>query len=124
MEDGRGKEKLGADLTASAYVEAADPTATIRILLGGKEGTIGLMPPVAAMFNDEQIASALTFIRRSWGHNAPAVDPLNVMEIRGLTRDRTTPWTDTELQQTGRGGGRRGGGPGAAGGRRGGPPSP
>ncbi len=86
QEDGRGKEKLGANLVGSAYVTAADPTAPIRILLSGKEGPIGLMPPLGPAMNDEQIASILTFVRRSFGHTAPAVDPLNVMEVRGLTR--------------------------------------
>ena len=48
QEDGRGKDKLGANLVDSAFVTAADPSSTIRILVGGKEGTIGLMPPLAA----------------------------------------------------------------------------
>jgi mono/diheme cytochrome c family protein len=116
MEDGRGRENLGANLVTSTYVASADPTAAIRVLLSGKEGPIGLMPPVA--MTDEQIASALTYVRRAWGNTAPAVDPLNVMEIRGLTRDRNRPWTDAELQASGRGG--RGGGRGGRGGGRGG----
>jgi mono/diheme cytochrome c family protein len=117
QEDGRGREKVGANLVGSAYTTSADPTASIRILLAGKEGQIGLMPPVGPSMNDEQIASALTFVRRSWGNAAPAVDPLNVMEVRGLTRTRNRPWTDAELQPApGRGGGGgRGGGRGAAG---------
>jgi hypothetical protein len=66
------------------------------------------MPPLGPALNDEQIAAALTYIRRAWGHTASPVDPLNVMEVRGLTKGRTKPWTDQELQATGRGG--RGGG--------------
>lgn len=108
QDDGRGKEKLGANLVDSAFVNAPDPTATIRILIGGKEGAIGLMPPLGPALSDEQIASALTYIRRAWGHTAAPVDPLNVMEVRGLTKGRTKPWTNEELQATGRGG--RGGG--------------
>ena len=108
QEDGRGKEKLGGNLVDSAYVTAPDATAMIRILLGGKEGPIGLMPPLGPTLNDEQIASALTYIRRAWGHTGAAVDPLNVMEVRGLSKGRTKPWSDQELQAAGRGG--RGGG--------------
>ena len=104
QEDGRGKEKLGANLVDSPFVNAADPSASIRILIGGKEGTIGLMPPLGPAFNDEQVAAALTYIRRAWGHTATAVDPLNVMEVRGLSKGRTKPWTDPELQAAGRGG--------------------
>lgn len=107
-DDGRGKEKLGGDLVNSAFVNAADAAAMIRILLGGKEGPIGLMPPLGAALSDDDIASTLTYVRRAWGHTGTAVEPLNVMEVRGLSKGRTKPWTDQELQATGRGG--RGGG--------------
>jgi mono/diheme cytochrome c family protein/glucose/arabinose dehydrogenase len=108
QEDGRGKDKLGANLVDSPFVSAADAAASIRILVGGKEGPIGLMPPLGPALSDEQIAAALTYIRRAWGHTGAAVDPLNVMEVRGLSKGRTKPWTDQELQAAGRGG--RGGG--------------
>ena len=67
---------------------AADASASIRILVGGKEGPIGLMPPLGPAFSDEQVAAALTYIRRAWGHTGAAVDPLNVMEVRGLSKGR------------------------------------
>jgi mono/diheme cytochrome c family protein/glucose/arabinose dehydrogenase len=108
QEDGRGKEKLGANLVDSPFVTGADAAASIRILVGGKEGPIGLMPPLGPALTDEQIAAALTYVRRAWGHTAAPVDPLNVMEVRGLSKGRTKPWTDQELQAAGRGG--RGGG--------------
>ncbi|HET7695701.1 MAG TPA: c-type cytochrome [Vicinamibacterales bacterium] len=108
QEDGRGKDKLGANLVESAYVNAADPAATIRIMVGGKEGSIGLMPPLGPAMTDEDIAAALTYVRRAWGHTAPPVDPLNVMEIRALSKGRTRPWTDQELEAAGRGRGRGG----------------
>jgi mono/diheme cytochrome c family protein len=108
QDDGRGKEKLGGNLVDSAFVNAPNPEATIRILLAGKEGQIGLMPPLGASLTDEQIASALTYVRRAWGHTAAPVEPLNVMEVRSLTKGRTKPWTNEELQAAGRGG--RGGG--------------
>jgi mono/diheme cytochrome c family protein len=110
QEDGKGKEHLGGNLVDSQFVNAANAEATIRILLAGKEGKIGLMPPLGPSLSDEQIASALTFIRRSWGHTASAVEPLNVMETRSLTKSRTKPWTDEELQQATAGRGGRGGG--------------
>jgi len=37
QEDGRGKEKLGANLVDSPYATAADSSGMIRILVGGKE---------------------------------------------------------------------------------------
>jgi mono/diheme cytochrome c family protein/glucose/arabinose dehydrogenase len=108
QEDGRGKDKLGANLVDSPFVNAVDAAASIRILVGGKEGAIGLMPPLGPSMSDEEIAATVTYIRRAWGHTASAVDPLNVMEIRALSRGRVKPWTDQELQATGRG--NRGGG--------------
>jgi mono/diheme cytochrome c family protein/glucose/arabinose dehydrogenase len=108
QEDGRGKDKLGADLIDSPFVNAADASASIRILLGGKEGAIGLMPPLGPSMSDADIAATVTYIRRAWGHTGSAVDPLNVMELRALSKGRAKPWTDQELQAAGRG--NRGGG--------------
>ena len=107
--DGKGKDKLAGNLVESRYVNGPDPGAATRILLAGKEGTIGLMPPLGFALNDEQIASVLTYVRREWGHTASPVAPEDVREVRGLTKTRTRPWTDAELQ-AGRGGGRGRGG--------------
>jgi mono/diheme cytochrome c family protein len=108
--DGRGKEKMAPSLVDSRYVMAPDAGAAARVLLAGKEGSIGLMPSLGGALDDEQIASVLTYIRREWGHTGSAVAPEDVQEIRGLTRTRTRPWTDAELPVGGRGG--RGGGRG------------
>ena len=108
QEDGRGKEKLGANLVDSPYATAADSSGMIRILVGGKEGPIGLMPPLGAALTDEQIAAAITYVRRSWGHTGSAIDPLNVMEVRGLSKGRVKPWTDDELKAAAARGGRGG----------------
>ena len=106
--DGRGREKMAPALVGSRYVISQDAGNAARILLGGKEGPIGLMPPLASALSDDQIAAVLTYIRREWGHTAPAVGADEVREIRGLTKTRSRPWTDAELPQ-GRGG--RAGGP-------------
>ena len=116
QEDGKGKDKIGANLVDSPYVKNTDPNAIIRVLLSGKEGSIGLMPPVGATYSDEQIASVLTFVRRSWGNTAPPVDSLSVLEVRGLTKARNKPWTDDELKQVG-GRGRGNAGRGGRGGQ-------
>ena len=106
QEDGKGKDKIGANLVDSPYVKNSDPNAIIRVLLAGKEGPIGLMPPVGATYSDDQIAAVLTFVRRSWGNTAPPVDSMSVLEVRGLTKTRNKPWTDDELKQVGGRGGR------------------
>ena len=100
--DGRGKEKLAPNLLESRYT-TGDAGAPIRVLLAGKEGPVGLMPPLGSALNDDQVASVLTYVRREWGNSGSPVDPDDVTEIRGMTKTRTRPWTDAELQ-TGRGG--------------------
>jgi len=115
QEDGKGKDKMGANLVDSPYVKSVDPNAIIRVLLSGKEGTIGLMPPVGATYSDDQIAAVLTFVRRSWGNTAPPVDSMSVLEVRGLTKARNKPWTDDELKQVGGRGGRGNAGRGRGG---------
>jgi mono/diheme cytochrome c family protein len=106
--DGRGKDKIAPSLVDSQYVTGLDAGVSARILLAGKEGAIGLMPPLGGSLTDDQIASVLTYIRREWGHTASPVEPEDVREIRGLTKTRTRPWTDPELQAV-RGGPGRGG---------------
>jgi mono/diheme cytochrome c family protein len=101
--DGRGREKLAPTLVESRYSAGPDAGAAIRILLAGKEGAMGLMPPLGTSLDDEQIAAVLTYVRREWRNSGSAVSPEDVREIRGLTKSRSRPWTDAELQ-TGRGG--------------------
>ena len=109
--DGQGREKIAPSLVNSRYVIAADAGVSARIVLSGKEGSVGLMPPLGASLTDEQIAGVLTYIRREWGHTASAVAPDDVKEIRGMTASRTRPWTEDEISRlTGRGGGRGRGG--------------
>jgi mono/diheme cytochrome c family protein/glucose/arabinose dehydrogenase len=94
--DGRGQEKLAPSLVDSALA-VARPEITTRILLNGKEGSIGLMPPVGQSFTDDQVAAVLTYVRREWGQTGTPVDPALVKQIRALTADRTRPWTNAEL---------------------------
>jgi mono/diheme cytochrome c family protein/glucose/arabinose dehydrogenase len=106
--DGRGKEKIAPPLVESRYTSGPDGGAATRILLAGKEGTIGLMPPLGGALTDEQIASVLTYVRREWGNTGAPVSVEDVREVRGLTKTRTRPWTDAELTSAGRGRGGRG----------------
>ena len=98
QEDGRGREKVAPSLIGSEF--AVGPAGVpIRILLNGKEGSVGLMPPLGGALTDPQIAAVLTFVRRAWGHQAPAVDEAAVAGVRKQTSDRTRPWTEAELSQ-------------------------
>jgi mono/diheme cytochrome c family protein len=94
--DGRGQEKLAASLIGSPM--ALGPAdVPIRILLNGKEGPVGLMPPVGQVFSDAQVAAVLTYIRREWGQTGAAVDEPTVQRVRTATAGRSRPWTNEEL---------------------------
>jgi mono/diheme cytochrome c family protein/glucose/arabinose dehydrogenase/HEAT repeat protein len=94
--DGRGQERVAPALLGSPFALAPDEV-PIRILLHGKEGATGLMPPIGGTLSDEQIASVLTYVRREWGQAAAPVEPARVKAVRGITAGRSRPWTDAEL---------------------------
>jgi mono/diheme cytochrome c family protein len=94
--NGEGLEKLGAPLVGSPFVSGPGHVA-IRILLNGKEGPVGLMPPLGTTLSDDQIAGVLTYVRRSWGNQGSAVEAAGVADVRKSTTGRTRPWTEKEL---------------------------
>jgi mono/diheme cytochrome c family protein len=96
--DGRGQDRIAANLVGSAFA-LAPPEVPIRILLAGKEGEIGLMPPLGSMLSDDQIAAVLTYVRREWGQTGTPVEPSTVTSIRKLTAGRPRPWTNEELSK-------------------------
>jgi len=94
--DGRGQDRVAPALVGSALA-LASPDIPSRILLSGKEGPVGLMPPLGSTFTDEQVASVLTYIRREWGQPGTPVTPEVVRAVRAQTASRTRPWTNDEL---------------------------
>ena len=94
--NGRGLERVAPPLVGSVLA-LAPAEVTARILLNGKEGTIGLMPPLGQTLTDDQVAAALTYVRREWGQTGTPVDPETVKAVRAQTASRTTPWTNDEL---------------------------
>ena len=96
--DGRGQDKLAPTLIGAALTlgPAEIPT---RILLNGKEGAFGLMPPIGSKLSDAQIANVLTYVRREWGQTATPVDADTVKAVRALSIGRSRPWTDDELMK-------------------------
>jgi mono/diheme cytochrome c family protein len=104
--EGQGT-KVGAPLAGSRWVAA--PAAVVsRILMNGKEGSMGLMPPLGGSMTDDQVAAILTYIRGSWGNTAAPIAGPEVRETRRMYVYRKTPWTEAELS-AGRGGRGRGG---------------
>jgi mono/diheme cytochrome c family protein len=78
---GKGMPGAFPPLAGSAVV-TGDPHYLARVMLYGLQGRIvvggqtysSAMAGLAKNMNDEQIAAVLTYIRATWGNNAPAVD--------------------------------------------------
>jgi mono/diheme cytochrome c family protein/glucose/arabinose dehydrogenase len=96
--DGRGQDRVAPSLIDSPLLLAA-PEIPVRILLNGKEGPVGLMPPLGSALSDEEVAGVLTYVRREWGQTASPVDPGIVTSVREQTRARARPWTHDELMK-------------------------
>jgi mono/diheme cytochrome c family protein len=92
---GEGMAGLAPPLVGSPFVTGS-ANATIRIVLQGKTSGETTMPPLGAL-DDEQIASILTYVRRSWGHESSTVTSAQVQAVRSETRLREEPWTELEL---------------------------
>lgn len=100
---GLGQEGLAPPLLDSAWSVGSEQR-LIRIVLQGVRGKISVkdrvyemeMPPLGVL-DDEQIASALTYIRREWGHTASPVDAATVAKVRKETDSRLEAWTEPDL---------------------------
>jgi mono/diheme cytochrome c family protein/glucose/arabinose dehydrogenase len=100
---GLGQEGLAPPLVDSDWATGS-PERLTRIALQGLRGPITVkgkkyeleMPPVGVL-EDEQIAGALTYIRREWGHTASPVTPDFVKKVREATSKREEAWTEREL---------------------------
>jgi mono/diheme cytochrome c family protein len=103
---GLGQEGVAPALVDSEWVLGPQER-LIRIALNGVHGPIKVgkrtvdleMPGLYAM-PDDQIASALTYIRREWGHEGEPIAPEAVTKVRKASENRGgTQWTVEELLQ-------------------------
>jgi mono/diheme cytochrome c family protein len=99
---GLGLPLLFPPLAGSAVVDG-DTTRLLRIILHGLQGPYdangktfnAIMPPQAALLNDQEISDALNYVRSTWGHSAQKIAPADVAKVRA--ENRSTPWSWTEL---------------------------
>jgi mono/diheme cytochrome c family protein len=103
--DGRGLDGLAPPLLDSEWVLGM-PERLVRIVLHGVRGQITVLGrvhmgdmPGFGMFDDQQVSGVLTYLRREWGHTAPAINPDHVTAIRAATAGRADAWSATELNQ-------------------------
>jgi mono/diheme cytochrome c family protein len=94
---GQGAPGVAPALAGSKIVTAARPENVLRVLLNGKDGATGQMPPMGQSMSDDQLAQVLTYIRGSFGNTAPAISPGLAKEFLQLYAFRKKPWTDKEL---------------------------
>lgn len=85
-ESGEGKTGMYPPLAANRAVNLASPSNLMQMLrFGGYAPTTEGnprpygMPPFGHVLADEDIAAVLTYVRGSWGNNAPEVSMLQVM---------------------------------------------
>ncbi|MEY2880911.1 MAG: hypothetical protein RLZZ15_3291 [Verrucomicrobiota bacterium] len=95
--NGQGLAGLAPSLLYSRWV-LGDPRVLARIVLNGKVQANLSMPPWKAALTDEAIAGTLTFIRRSWGHDADPVTPGLVTTAREESAGREEPWSEPDLE--------------------------
>ena len=95
--DGRGLPGVAAPLIDSSWVLGPEQFVA-RIVLKGKTGKTNVTMPPLEMLGNETLASALTYIRRSWGHTAPPVSPAVISEMRERIILRSQPYTEQELE--------------------------
>ncbi len=101
QENGQGAPHVAAALAGSKIVNGR-PEMPLRVLLNGKEGSIGEMPPLGQSLSDEQLAQVLTYVRGNFGNTAAPIHPPLVKEFRQLYAYRKKPWTDAELEKPAR----------------------
>jgi mono/diheme cytochrome c family protein/glucose/arabinose dehydrogenase len=105
--DGKGLPNAGfPPLSASSWV-LGNEDRLIKVVLKGLYGPLELqgkkysgqvpMTPFGGMLNDEEIASVLTYVRNSFGNNAPAVAPGKVKQVRAATKAKTGFYSPEEL---------------------------
>ena len=101
QDQGQGAPRVAAALAGSKIVNGR-PDMVLRVLLNGKDCSIGEMPPLGQSLNDKQLAQVLTYIRGSFGNTASPISPELAKEFRLSYAYRKKPWTDKELEQPAR----------------------
>ena len=109
--EGEGLPRFAPPLVDSEWVTGSEEI-LVRLVLHGIEGPIEVngtlykepdiltVMPAHSVLDDTEIASILTYIRLSWGHDAGAVERSTVGRIRHGSQGKVTPWTAEELLRT------------------------
>jgi mono/diheme cytochrome c family protein len=104
QDSGMGTPGQFPPLAGSEWV-VGSPERLIRIPLHGLGGSIKVkgvewtqsMPAIGAGLPPEDLAAALSYIRQSWGNQAPPIKPEQVKAVSEATAGRSQPWSSQEL---------------------------
>ncbi|MGC6426539.1 MAG: PVC-type heme-binding CxxCH protein [Akkermansiaceae bacterium] len=106
QEDGEGLKGIYPPLAKSKWVTESEER-LIKLTLHGLMGPIEVrgvkypgtvpMTPVGKMYNDKEVAAALTYVRNAWGNKASMITEDQVKEVRAATSDRTIFYKPEEL---------------------------
>ncbi|MBL6455458.1 cytochrome c [Belnapia sp. T6] len=89
--DGQGVEGIFPILAGSQVVQQPGTDTLMRIIISGVRSvatdgapTSPGMPAFGWRLNDQQVADVVTYIRNSWGNQAPAASAADATRLRGL----------------------------------------
>ncbi|AUD07232.1 dehydrogenase [Spirosoma pollinicola] len=105
--DGKGLTASGfPPLTGTNWVSGNEDR-LIKIALKGLMGPIDVvgktypgqvpMTPFGGLLKDHEIAAVLTYVRNSFGNNAPAISPDKVKKVRAAVERKTDFYSPTQL---------------------------
>jgi mono/diheme cytochrome c family protein len=93
-QDGKGKPPAYPPLAGNRALTMAEPVNAIRVVLNGgfAPGTAGNprpygMPPYGHVLGDMEVAALVSYLRASWGNDAPAVMAREVNRYRAVPLD-------------------------------------
>ena len=103
--DGKGLPAAGLPGIAATRWVNQDPDRLIKLALKGLMGEIevreekfnGAMTPFEGLLNDEELAAALTYVRLSFGNDAPAITPQQVGKVRAAGKAKIGLYLVDEL---------------------------
>ena len=76
--EGQGIPPVYPALAGNGFVQA-DAVEVVRTILNGRAG----MPSFGGDLSDERLAAVVSYIRNTWGNEAPIVTPAFVEDVRG-----------------------------------------
>jgi mono/diheme cytochrome c family protein len=96
--NGGGSAKVFPEIAGNSSVLSTDPSSLIRLVLRGSSlpatdalpSALG-MPGFGWRLSNTEVAQLLTFIRSSWGNQAPSVSAIEVAHIRAAVNAPRSP---------------------------------